>query len=47
MTKKHNIGVMISQKDSNGDFKPLGVKEKRNRFNPEIEEFEPETPCNL
>ncbi len=45
--QKYKMGVITSKKNNNGDFKPIGVIKKRNQFNPENEEFEPNTPCNL
>ncbi|GEM_PF-1658721 len=45
--QKYKMGVITSKKDGNGDFKPIGVTKKRNEYNPELEEFEPNTPCKL
>ncbi|GAA4158333.1 hypothetical protein GCM10022217_19490 [Chryseobacterium ginsenosidimutans] len=47
ITQKYNMGMVISQKDSSGNFRPLGIKSKKNQLNPEIDEFEVVHPCNL
>jgi hypothetical protein len=47
VTQKYNMGMVISQKDSSGNFRPLGIKVKVNQFDPEKTEYELIHPCNL
>lgn len=47
VTKKYKIGVMISKKDSNGDFKPFEINRKSKQFDPENYDYEVTHPCGI